>query len=203
MDVLPHPMLLLPTLIEAYLARCTIEGKSPHTVQGYRESLTRFSRCLQEDGVPLDPNRIRPDPVIAYLARHASLSPATRHPYFRGVRYLWNWLRAAGYTINDVFPALRDARLARQPHQQDRGRGAACLPTRRHPPTSPAPPRSLLSRARLRRPVHHHQVGTLPPFQLSPGTKKGLTGRRPPGGIGESGTRASSRLLAPLEGLST
>ena len=103
-----------PPLIETYLARCAIEGQSPRTIRGYRESLARFSRCLQEDGAPLAPDHIRPDHVIAYLARYAGHSPETRHRYFREVRCFWNWLREAGYTDNDAFRGLRNVRL---PHR--------------------------------------------------------------------------------------
>ena len=67
MDATLSPTPLLTTLIETYLARCAVEGKSPRTIHAYRETLTRFSRCLQEDAAPLDPDRLRPDHVIAYL----------------------------------------------------------------------------------------------------------------------------------------
>ena len=67
MDPTHSPTPPLPALIETYLARCAVEGKSPRAIAAYRESLARFQRCLQEDGAPLDPDRIRPDHVIAYL----------------------------------------------------------------------------------------------------------------------------------------
>ena len=105
---------LLPALIATYLARCAVEGKSPRTVQAYRETLTRFSRCLVEDGAPLDPDSIRPDHVVAYLARFAARSPDTRHRYFREVRCFCTWLRAAGYANNDPFRGLRNVRLPRK-----------------------------------------------------------------------------------------
>ena len=105
---------LLPALIETYLARCAVEGKSPRTIAAYRESLARFSRCLQEDGAPLDPDRLRPDHVVTYLARFAARSPDTRHRYFREVRCFCTWLRAAGYTDNDPFRGLRNVRLPRK-----------------------------------------------------------------------------------------
>ena len=114
MDALPPQTPLLPDLIEAFLARCTIEGMSPRTIQGYRGALARFLRCLREDGAPLEPDRIRPDHVIAYLARYAGHSPDTRHRYFREVRCFWNWLREAGYTDSDAFRGLRNVRL---PHR--------------------------------------------------------------------------------------
>ena len=80
MDSAPASDLLLPDLIATYLARYAVEGKSPHTIAAYCETLTRFQRCLQEDGVPLDPDRCRPDHEIAYLARFADHRPTTRHP---------------------------------------------------------------------------------------------------------------------------
>ena len=45
MDPAPAPTPLLPTLIATYLARCVVEGKSPRTVQAYRETLTRAWPC--------------------------------------------------------------------------------------------------------------------------------------------------------------
>ena len=114
MDAAPSPTPLLPALIETYLARCAIEGKSPRTIHAYRESLARFSRCLQEDAAPLDPDHLRPDHVVAYLARFAACSPDTRHRYFREVRCFCTWLRATGYTDNDPFRGLRNVRLPRK-----------------------------------------------------------------------------------------
>ena len=104
----------LPALIATYLARCAVEGKSPRTTQAYRETLTRFQRCLREDGAPVDPDRCRPDHVIAYLARFAAHRPASRHRAFREVRCFCTWLRAAGTTTNDPFRGLRNVRLPRK-----------------------------------------------------------------------------------------
>ena len=129
MGVTHSPTPLLPALIETYLARCAIEGKSPRTIAAYRESLARFSRCLREDGAPLDPDQIRPDHVIAYLVRFVAHRPDTRHRYFREVRCFCTWLRAAGYTENDPFRGLRNVRL----------------PQKIVPPFTPAEIRTLLA----------------------------------------------------------
>ena len=120
---------LLPALVETYLARCAVEGKSPQTQRAYRETLTRFCRCLAEDAAPLDPGALRPDHVIAYLVRYATHSPDTRHRYFREVRCFFNWLQAAGYTENDPFRGLRNVRL----------------PAKVVPPFTPAEIRALLA----------------------------------------------------------
>ena len=73
----------------------------------------RFLRCLREDGAPLDPDRLRPDHVIAYLVRFSDHRPDTRHRYFREVRCFFRWLHTAGYTDNDPFRGLRNVRLPR------------------------------------------------------------------------------------------
>ncbi|PZC44347.1 MAG: integrase/recombinase XerC/integrase/recombinase XerD [Chloroflexi bacterium] len=130
MDATTTTPLDLPALIETYLARCVIEGKSPRTVRAYRETLGRFVRCLQEDGAPLDPDAVRPDHVIAYLVRYAQHSPDTRHRYFREVRCFCTWLRAAGYTENDPFRGLRNVGL----------------PQKIVPPFTPAEIQTLLAR---------------------------------------------------------
>ena len=111
MVVAHSPTPLLPALIATYLARCALEGKSPRTTQAYRETLGRFCRCLGEDGAPLDPDRLRPDHVIAYLVRFSDHRPDTRHRYFREVRCFFRWLHTAGYTDNDPFRGLRNVRL--------------------------------------------------------------------------------------------
>ena len=111
MDPTPSCTLPLPALIATYLARCAVEGKSPRTIAAYRETLTRFQRYLREDGAPLDPDRLRPDHVIAYLVRFSDHRPDTRHRYFREVRCFFRWLHTAGYTDNDPFRGLRNVRL--------------------------------------------------------------------------------------------
>ena len=95
--------------VDEYLLVCELEQKSPRTVQAYAETLRLFQRL----GAPLDPDRLRPDHVIAYLARFTAHRPDTRHRYFREVRCFWNWLRTAGYTENDPFRGLRNVRLPR------------------------------------------------------------------------------------------
>ena len=101
----------LPTLVDTYLLRCAVEGKSPETLRAYRETLGRFLDALQEDAAPTDPCQLRADHVLAYLARFQHLSHDTRHRYFREVRCFFNWLRAADYADNDPFRGLRNVRL--------------------------------------------------------------------------------------------
>ena len=38
----------LASLIDLYLLRCQVEGKSPNTIKAYRETLVRFQRIARE-----------------------------------------------------------------------------------------------------------------------------------------------------------
>ena len=44
----------LASLIDLYLLRCQVEGKSPNTITAYRETLVRFQRIAREEGIPED-----------------------------------------------------------------------------------------------------------------------------------------------------
>ena len=48
----------LAGLIDVYLLRCEVEGKSPNTLHAYAETLRRFAATAQEEGFPSDVSRI-------------------------------------------------------------------------------------------------------------------------------------------------
>ena len=87
----------LQGLIDLYLLRCQVEGKSAHTLRAYGETLRRFADIAARERFPRDLGRIAPTHISAYLGRFAHLSLETRHRYFREVRCFFNWLIAAGY----------------------------------------------------------------------------------------------------------
>ncbi len=97
-------------LIELYLLRCQVEGKSPNTVRAYAETLARFVRIGEEEGFP-EISRITSAHLYAYLGRFMGHSLETRHRYFREVRCFFNWLVAAGYLRESPFRSLRNVRL--------------------------------------------------------------------------------------------
>ena len=104
----------LPGLIDLYLLRCEVEGKSPRTIRAYGETLQRFLRIGQEEGFPADVGAIEPAHLDAYLGRYTSHSLETRHRYFREVRCFFNWLVLAGYLQESPFRSLRNVRLAQR-----------------------------------------------------------------------------------------
>jgi integrase/recombinase XerC/integrase/recombinase XerD len=101
----------LGALIDLYLLRCQVEGKSPNTIKAYGETLRRFLEAVKEEGIPRDVGRIAPAHLYVYLGRFSHLSLETRHRYFREVRCFFNWLIAAGYLRETPFRAIRNVRL--------------------------------------------------------------------------------------------
>jgi integrase/recombinase XerC/integrase/recombinase XerD len=101
----------LPELVDLYLLRCQVEGKSDRTVRAYRETLRRFLRILTEDGVPLQTSAVQQEHLYRYLGRFSQLSLDTRHRYFREVRCFFNWLVEAGHLESSPFAHVRNVRL--------------------------------------------------------------------------------------------
>jgi site-specific recombinase XerD len=101
----------LAALVELYVVRCRVEGKSPNTIHAYEETLRRFLRIAGEEGFPAEVARITPVHLYAYLGRFTHLALETRHRFFREVRCFFNWLVAAGYLKETPFRSLRNVRL--------------------------------------------------------------------------------------------
>ena len=120
----------LEGLIDLYLLRCQIEGKSPNTSDAYADTLRRFLRFVRQEGFPENVARFAPPHLYAYLGQFAHLSLETRHRYFREVRCFFNWLVLAGYLQESPFRSLRNVRLPQrivQPFsQEDVARLLAC-----------------------------------------------------------------------------
>lgn len=98
-------------LIDLYLIRCAVEGKSPRTVIAYRDSLERFVRALEAAGAPDTAADIDSAHLYTYLAGSMHLAPDTRHRYFREARCFFNWLVDAGYLERTPFRGMRNVRL--------------------------------------------------------------------------------------------
>ena len=120
----------LTDLIDLYLLRCRVEGKSPQTQRAYAETLGKFRRALQEASAPEDTAEIRAEHLYSYLGAFTHLSFDTRHRYFREVRCFFNWLVDAGHLETSPFRGMRNVRLPQrivQPHSLDEvGRLLAC-----------------------------------------------------------------------------
>ncbi len=98
-------------LVELYLLRCEVEGKSPRTVSAYRWVLSRFLQALEEDNAPIIAADLESAHVYAYLARSTHLRTESRHRYFREVRCFFSWLVEAGYLERTPFRGMRNVRM--------------------------------------------------------------------------------------------
>jgi len=103
----------LASLIDLYLLRCQVEGKSPNTITAYRETLIRFQRIAREEGIPGDVRAITPGHVYSYLGRISNngTSLETRHRRHREVRFLFSWLTRMGYIQESPFAQIKNVRL--------------------------------------------------------------------------------------------
>jgi site-specific recombinase XerD len=124
------------SLIDLYLLRCQVEGKSPNTITAYRETLTLFQRIAREEGFPEGVRDITPVHIYAYLGRIGSngVSLETRHRRHREVRFLFSWLKRMGYIEESPFVQIKNVRLPQkivQPYTAEEiGRLLACCDSR-------------------------------------------------------------------------
>ena len=114
MLTMDDPNRTLTALVDLYLLRCEVEGKSPRTVRAYRETLARFQRALAELQAPSTAAEITSEHIYRYLGSFTHLGMETRHRYFREVRCFFNWLVDAGYLEASPFRGMRNVRL---PHR--------------------------------------------------------------------------------------
>lgn len=101
----------LTDLVDLYVLRCEVEGKSPRTVHAYRYTLGRFLQALREDAAPDRAADITREHIYAYLGRFRNHAADTRHRYFREVRCFFNWLVEAGYLERSPFRGIKNVRL--------------------------------------------------------------------------------------------
>ena len=103
----------LKGLIDLYLTRCRVEGKSPNTIRAYSETLKLFGRIAVEEGVPEDVRAITPAHIYAYLGRIAAsgVSLDTQHRRHREVRSLFSWLERMEYIDESPFARIKNVRL--------------------------------------------------------------------------------------------
>ncbi len=107
---MPDPV-SLTDVVDLYLARCRVEGKSPRTTRAYQETLGRFLRSCDKAGVRDRVDAVSTADVIRYCDGFAHLSLETRHRYFREIRCFFNWCIEAGLLDASPFRGLKNVRL--------------------------------------------------------------------------------------------
>ena len=126
----------LANAIEEYLLACEIEGKSPRTVQAYRETLRIFRRNCVADGLPTTVAAFRAGHIYQFLKtiQDTGVSIGTRHRRFRETRTLFSWCLRIGYCERNPFAGIPNVKLEQkiiQPYTPDEVQAllAVCDPT--------------------------------------------------------------------------
>jgi site-specific recombinase XerD len=101
----------LEGLIDLYLLRCQVEGKSPTTLRAYTWTLRRFIQIAQEEGFPRNVAGITQAHIYTYLGRFAHLSLESKHRYHREVSCFFKWLQTMGYVRQSPFANIKKVRL--------------------------------------------------------------------------------------------
>ena len=114
------PGIDLAHLIKHYEVHNKSEGKSPRTVEGYKEILGAFYRWLKQQGSPTAMDSVGEDEVRAFIielqgrpGRHGKLSPHTVANRVRGLRAFFAWLARQGYTDRHLLQDLRPPKIAK------------------------------------------------------------------------------------------
>ena len=107
-----------PHYIQGFLYTCEAEGKTPATVESYRENLARFIRAVQELELPRQPALIRRDHVRRYLAhlRKLGSSISTVNDRLTALRLWFKWLSAEGLIDDNPTDGVAKARGDRNGH---------------------------------------------------------------------------------------
>ena len=112
----------LKTLIDLYLLRCQVEGKSPNTLKAYAWTLRRFLEVARQEGFAGPVRLITPVHLYSYLGRFSHLSLETRHRYHREVSFFFSWLEWMGYVERSAFAQIKKVKLPQriiQPFSQE------------------------------------------------------------------------------------
>ena len=114
----------LGAAVDAYLIACDVEGKSPRTVQAYRETLGRFLAICAGEGLADTVPAFRPEHVYRFLQVIANegVSLGTRHRRFRETRAFFSWCRRMDYCARSPFEGIPNVKVEQkviQPLSED------------------------------------------------------------------------------------
>lgn len=109
-------MPLVSELAQTYLTACAVEGKSPNTIRGYRQSLERLQDVARERGRPDSAEDYTVPDVYNYLAvlRERTASRAYQHRLHREVKAFFSWCLRMGILEQNVFTRVPLVKLEQQ-----------------------------------------------------------------------------------------
>jgi len=102
--------------VQGFLYACEAEGKTPATVESYRENLARFQKGVRELELPRQPALISRDHVRRYLAhlREAGAATATVNDRLTVLKLWFKWLVAEGLAEGHPTDGINKAKQDRK-----------------------------------------------------------------------------------------
>ena len=113
---------LLYELVDLYLVRCGVEGKSPATISAYKWTLGRFLKSIKKHRLPIEARAVEREHIYKYLSEFSNNSADTKHRYFREVRCFFNWLEDLEVIEKNPFAGMKNVRLPQKiirPYSED------------------------------------------------------------------------------------
>ncbi len=109
-------MTLASELASTYLTAYAVEGKSPNTIRGFRQSLERLQEVSRERGLPTLAEDFTVAEVYEYLAalRERVHSRAYQHRLHREVKAFFSWCLRMGILEQNVFARVPLVKLEQQ-----------------------------------------------------------------------------------------
>ena len=117
-------MATIDDLVPLYLKACEVEGKTPRTVQSYRETLRHFWAAVLALGLPDDVEAFRPPHVYLFMGsvRDRGVSDGTQHRRQREVKAFFSWCKRMDYIDDNPFmrvPMVRREQKVVQPFSKE------------------------------------------------------------------------------------
>lgn len=114
----------LDELIPLYLQACEVEGKTPRTVQSYRETLKHFRAAVEILTLPTEVASFKPAHVYLFMAnvRARGVSDSTQHRRQREVKAFFSWCKRMDYLPDNPFmrvPMVRREQKVIQPFSRE------------------------------------------------------------------------------------
>jgi len=101
-------------VLRNYLLACQVEGKSPHTLEGYGRRLKQFLAFVKEyeltDPASITSTRIR---LFLLSLQARNLNPTTVNVLYRVLRTWFNWLVAEGMIEKTPLANIKPPRIAK------------------------------------------------------------------------------------------
>jgi site-specific recombinase XerD len=99
-----------------FLRSLRAEGKSPRTIEAYREAVVQLTAFLRERGMPTDLRAIRREHIEEWLIVLAERwTPATVNNRYRGLQAFWRWCLEEELIGDSPMAKMKPPRVPEQP----------------------------------------------------------------------------------------